>query len=132
LLETVREHVRVVLVTNAPEQGVESLLGILGLEGLVDQVHGDAGKPAGMGPILEALLDEAGFTATPDRLLSVGDIWVNDLEPASALGCPTALIDRYGTAIGTPTHRAATIVELYPAILAWARPGDPAAAAPAG
>ena len=129
LLETVREHVRVVLVTNAPEQGVESLLGILGLDGVIDDVHGDAGKPAGMGAILDTLLADAGLTATPDRLLSVGDIWVNDLEPAAARGCVTALIDRHGITNGAPTHRAATIVELYPAILAWARPGEPAPAA---
>lgn len=123
LLAAAKERVRVVLVTNAPEQGVESLLGILGLEGAFDAVHGDAGKPAGMGPIIDRLLREAGLEPEPDRLLSVGDIWVNDLEPAAARGCRTALVDRYGVPDGAPTHRAATLVELYPAILDWARSG---------
>ena len=132
LLEAAREHVSVALVTNAPEQGAESLLRILGLDGVFDRVHGDARKPAGMAPILDTLLQDAGLTATPERLLSVGDIWANDLEPAAARGCATALIDRYGSASGTPTHRAATIVELYPAILAWARSGQRAAGSSAG
>jgi FMN phosphatase YigB (HAD superfamily) len=128
LLEAVREHVRVVLVTNAPEQGVETLLDILGLGGVFDSVHGDAGKPAGMAPIVDALLGEAGLRTTPERLLSVGDIWVNDLEAPAARGCATALIDRYGGGDGAPTHRAATIEELYPAILSWARTGRAAPA----
>jgi FMN phosphatase YigB (HAD superfamily) len=121
VLEEAQTHVRVVLVTNAPEDGVESLLRILGLDGLFSAVHGDAGKPGGMGPILDALLQEAGIATSPERLLSVGDIWRNDLQPAAARGCATALIDRYGIADGTPTHRAATIVELYPVLLEWAR-----------
>ncbi|MDQ4137294.1 MAG: hypothetical protein M3116_00400, partial [Actinomycetota bacterium] len=121
VLEEARRHVRVVLVTNAPQQGVQSLLDILGLGGVFDELRGDARKPAGMGPILDALLDEAGIAATPERLLSVGDIWVNDLAPAASRGCATALIDRYAIGGGNPTHVAATIVELYPAIVAWAR-----------
>lgn len=121
VLDEVRGLVRVVLVTNAPGDGVESLLGILGLDGLVDAVHGDAGKPAGMGPIVDQLLADAGIAGSPERLLSVGDIWRNDLAPAAERGCATALIDRYFAPDGAPTHRAATIVELYPAILEWAR-----------
>ena len=124
LLTEAREHARVVLVTNAPEHGVASLLDILGLQGLFDGVHGDAGKPAGMTSIVDALLADAGLSSTPERLLSVGDIWANDLAPAAARGCVTALVDRHGTGDGTPTHRAATLVELYPAITAWAVPGD--------
>ena len=123
VLEEASRQVRVVLVTNAPEQGVESLLGILGLGNVFDAVRGDAGKPAGMGPILDDLLEDAGLTTAPHRLLSVGDIWVNDLAPAAERGCATALIDRFGTGGGAPTHVAATITELYPAILAWARAG---------
>ncbi|MFC0678020.1 HAD family hydrolase [Lysobacter korlensis] len=126
VLDEARRHARVVLVTNAPERGVESLLGILGLGEVFDTVRGDAGKPAGMGPILDALLEDAALRATPDRLLSVGDIWANDLAPAAERGCSTALIDRYGLGDGEPTHVAAAIVELYPAILNWARRGGAA------
>jgi FMN phosphatase YigB (HAD superfamily) len=121
VLEEVRRHARVVLVTNAPGAGAASLLPVLGLEGVLDAVHGDARKPAGMGPILDGLLERAGIACTPQRLLSVGDIWVNDLAPAAERGCVTAMIDRYGIPGGTPTHAAPTIVELYPAILDWAR-----------
>jgi FMN phosphatase YigB (HAD superfamily) len=124
LLVGVRPHVRIVLVTNAPEHGVETLLDALGLGGLFDEVRGDAGKPSGMGPILDGLLAEAGIADTPERLLSVGDIWANDLEPAAARGCRTALVDRYGTGSGLATHSAPTIVELFPALRAWALDGS--------
>lgn len=123
VLEEARRNVRVVLVTNAPEHGVEGLLGILGIGGVFDEVRGDARKPAGMGGILDRLLADAGIGGRPQRLLSVGDIWPNDLEPAHVRGCATALVDRYGSGTGTPTHRAATLPELYPAILDWARDG---------
>jgi FMN phosphatase YigB (HAD superfamily) len=119
LLVGIRSQVRVVLVTNAPEHGVETLLSALGLQDLFDEVHGDAGKPAGMGPILDRLLQAAAIAGRPERLLSVGDIWANDLEPAAVRGCRTAFIDRYGSGGDAADFRAATLVELYPAITRW-------------
>lgn len=121
LLRELRPLVRVVLVTNAPENGAGALLHTLGFGGLFDEVVGDARKPSGMIPILDRLLDQNSIVDSPWRLLSVGDIWENDLEPARSLGCRTALIDRWGRAPGQPDESAASMPELYPAIAGWAR-----------
>jgi FMN phosphatase YigB (HAD superfamily) len=107
--------VRSVLVTNAPVDGIEPVLDRLGLTGLLDELVGDAGKPGGMPAILDRLLDGA----SPDRLLSVGDIWRNDLEPAAAIGAATAFIDRFGLGEGSPTFRARTLEALLPDIERW-------------
>jgi FMN phosphatase YigB (HAD superfamily) len=104
-----------VLVTNAPVGGLEPVLARLGLSGLLDDLIGDAGKPAGMPPVLERLL--AGRPA--DRLLSVGDVWRNDLEPAAAIGAATAFVDRFGRGEGAPTFRGPTLEALLPDIEHW-------------
>ncbi|ARC57944.1 hypothetical protein AS850_12740 [Frondihabitans sp. 762G35] len=121
LLASLPGDVEVVLVTNAPETGVREQLAHLGLDGVILRVVASAGKPAGMGPILEGLRAEQEPPARPERLLSVGDIWRNDLEPAFAQGSVTALIERFAAPAGaTPTFRAPTIEGLYPAIASWA------------
>lgn len=117
LLRRRPDDVRCVLVTNAPVDGIEPVLSRLGLEGLLDEVLGDAGKPKGMPAVLERLLDAEALPA--DRLLSVGDVWRNDLEPAARIGAATASIDRFESGEGSPTFRARTLEELLPAIERW-------------
>lgn len=107
--------VRAVLVTNAPVDGIAAVLERLGLA--FDELVGDAGKPDGMTAVLRRLLAEADLPA--DRLLSVGDLWANDLAPAAALGAATAHVDRFGRREGTPTFRARTLTELLPDIERW-------------
>jgi FMN phosphatase YigB (HAD superfamily) len=107
--------VRCVLVTNAPVDGIEPVLARLGLQGLLDEVVGDAGKPAGMAAVLDRLRGDL----PPDHLLSVGDLWANDLEPAAAIGAATAFVDRFDRGEGTPTFRARTLEALLPAIERW-------------
>ncbi len=119
-LDALPEGVRVVLVTNSPEHGVVQPLERLGLADRVDEIVTDARKPSGLPAVLDRLRAEAGLGDRPDRLLSVGDIWPNDLEPAAAQGSPTALVERFAAPDARPTHRATTLPELYPAIRAWA------------
>jgi FMN phosphatase YigB (HAD superfamily) len=109
--------VRCVLVTNAPVGGIDPVLERLGVGGLLDAVLGDARKPLGMPAVLDRLLTE--HALTPDRLLSVGDVWHNDLEPAAAIGAATAFVDRFGRGEGSPTFRARTVEALLPAIERW-------------
>lgn len=117
LLDRLRPEVRAVVVTNAPTTGLPEALDALGLAGSVDGVIPSAGKPAGSAEVLGRLL--AG--ADPVSLMSVGDIWVNDIAPALELGCATAFIDRSG-ADRRPAHaRGRTMQDLYPALEAWAR-----------
>ena len=109
--------VRCVLVTNAPVDGIDPVLERLGLTGLLDDAIGDARKPRGMPAVLERLLGDAALS--PDRLLSVGDVWRNDLEPAAAIGAATAFVDRFERGEGAPTFRARTLEALLPSIERW-------------
>lgn len=119
LIGELRSTVDVALVTNAPTDGLPAILQILGLHDAFDHVVGDAGKPAGLPGAVTELLAASG---DPDfrRVLSVGDIWENDLAPLAAGGATTGHIDRHDTRVGTPTHRARTFDGLIPAIRAWA------------
>ena len=120
LLDSLSDAVHVALVTNSPEHGVVQPLERLGLADRVDEIVTDARKPSGLPAVLDRLRADAGLEDRPDRLLSVGDIWANDLEPAAAQGSPTALVERFPAPDARPTHRATTLPELYPAIRAWA------------
>ncbi|WP_158630309.1 HAD family hydrolase [Glycomyces terrestris] len=111
--------VEVHLVTNAPEATLEPVLDRLGLDGLFDRVVGDAAKPVG----LERMLDELLEDRKPDRILSVGDIPVNDLVPAADRGCQTAYIDHYGRPWPRATASGRTLEELYPFLHRWAHEG---------
>lgn len=114
-----------VLITNSPRAGLDTLLAHLGVTELVAEIHPDARKPTGMGPLLEAVLHEHGLAAEPFRLMSVGDIWANDLAPALELGCSTAYVDTFDRRQGPAHVRARTLPELYPALRDWTR--DPGA-----
>nr|WP_316304637.1 hypothetical protein [Clavibacter michiganensis] len=68
---------------------------------------------------------------------SVGDLWVNDLEPAHARGFSTALVGPGSSDDARPTFRAATVADLYDDIDAWldavpSSPPAPTSAAPHG
>lgn len=105
-----------VLVTNAPAEGVHETLATLGIEDVVDLVITEAGKPGGWASILPVLLGER----DPARLLSVGDIWHNDLEAPLAAGCGTALIDRFEQQTGAAHLRAPLFEHLYDDLNDWA------------
>jgi len=121
LLAALAGTVRRVLLTNAPDIGMPGLLERLGLASTIDEVITSAGKPDGFATLLPQLLDGA----APARLLSVGDLWFNDIARPLAFGCATAYVDRTGRD-RRPAHASATTLpELYPAIRAWA--ADPAA-----
>ncbi|WES63009.1 hypothetical protein P0L94_11145 [Microbacter sp. GSS18] len=108
---------RVVLVTNAPRDGLDPILERLGMTHLFDAVVGDAGKPAGLARIIADVAGADGGEA----IASIGDIWRNDLEPVRALGGRTGLIDRFALRRGPADWSAASLDGLVPAIAAWAR-----------
>jgi len=103
-----------ILVTNAPAIRIVDALETLGLRGLFDRIVTGAGKPRG----LEAVLAELPADA---RVLSIGDIWHNDLAPAHARGHATALIGGFSDPDATPTFRAAEFSTLVPQLEAWLR-----------
>lgn len=85
-----------VLVTNSPKPDSEAILRKVGLLDLLDQTFFSSRKPAGFGPIVESLTST--YNITPTQILSVGDNLVNEIAPARAMGCQTALIDPHGIA----------------------------------
>lgn len=101
-----------ILLTNAPAIRLREALGALGLPEAFDRILTDAGKPTG----LEALLD----SLSPDRrVLSVGDVWRNDLAPAHARGQATALVGARPQAGAEPDLVGATVTDVLPGITRW-------------
>lgn len=128
LLAELRPRVTVVLVTNSPLNGMDTLLRRLGLAGRLDEVIGDAGKPAGLGPVVDRLLARSGAGTQPGRLLSVGDIWANDLQVPLERGCGGAYIDRFGRRRGTAHVTAPAFEPIFDAIRGWS--ADPSVLVP--
>lgn len=110
------DNVARVLVTNAPYDGVTETLATLGLTDLIDAVFADAKKPAGLRGLLPQLL--AGRPAS--HLLSVGDVYDNDIAIPLENGCATAFINRFGHTPGPSHLHGATFEEMYDGILTWA------------
>lgn len=133
LLAEARRRAVVVLVTNSPADAFAPWLQALGLSDAFDLVINDARKPLGMPAALErarAAGGDAGGAAgengaaaahliPPDQVLSVGDIWANDLEHVHDLGGRTVLIDRFGTGLGAPDHRVQDFAALPEVLDAW-------------
>ncbi|KIP53512.1 hypothetical protein SD72_02100 [Leucobacter komagatae] len=101
-----------VLITNAPDIRIDTALETLGLAGLFDTIITDAGKPAGMATLLDGL-------GSGKRVLSVGDVWENDLEPASARGHATALVGAHQPSWATPDFSGTTVTDVLPDIARW-------------
>ena len=117
-LDSLAPHATLVLATNAPETRLDAALRELGLDGRFDAIHTDTNKPAG----LEDVLDRWSSPKHPGGLLSIGDVWANDLEPAARRGSATALVGPHHQRVDiSPTFRAETLPELYSPVLAWAQ-----------
>ena len=121
-LARARPHARLVLATNAPETRIAEALDVLGLAGAFDAVHTAVGKPAGLDVILDELLADSMVEDPAAALMSIGDIWTNDLDPAYRRGATTALVGPRADAGATPTLRAVSLEELYPRLTAWLSP----------
>lgn len=121
VLAELRTEATVVLATNAPDIRLTPTLAALGLSGLLDLVLTEVGKPAGMADALDRL-----GVAGPDgpvRVLSIGDVWANDLAPVAARGHATALISRRPPPEARPTWTVPELPALYPALRGWVRGG---------
>lgn len=122
LLKQVRRTAIVVLVTNSPAEGFSPWLEALGLADSFDLVINDAHKPAGMPEAVRRARAEGdgGPAVTPQQILSVGDIWANDLAHVAELGGTTVLIDRFATGLGEPSGRVVTFSQATQLITTWA------------
>ncbi|GAB3264575.1 HAD family hydrolase [Kineosporia babensis] len=104
-----------ILITNAPEDRLAEAITLLGLDGCFDRVLSSGGKPDGLGRLIDELL----AADQKRRILCIGDIWRNDLEPAHARGLDTALVGGWGSEKRPATYQAADVAELLPQIQAW-------------
>ncbi|GAA1185764.1 HAD family hydrolase [Nesterenkonia xinjiangensis] len=122
LLEQVRRTALVVLVTNSPAGAFAPWLRALGLTEAFDAVINDARKPFGMPEALRlaCAVESPERPIAADQVLSVGDIWRNDLAPVAALGGTTLLLDRFATGLGEPDHRARRVADAVDIIGSWA------------
>jgi FMN phosphatase YigB (HAD superfamily) len=112
-LAEARRSAHLILATNAPDIRIPEALDVLGISELFDEVHTSVGKPDGLHTILDRWLPVG-------RVLAIGDVWANDLEPAQRRGATTALVASADDAPEvTPDFRATHLDELYPAILDW-------------
>lgn len=113
-LETLGRSARLVLATNAPEQGIDRVLAAWGVRDRFAELHFAIGKPAGLTRLITTLRAQG-------PVLSIGDIAEFDLAPARALGADTALVG--ATAALSPasvTLRGPSLAALRTDIETWA------------
>jgi FMN phosphatase YigB (HAD superfamily) len=119
-LATLRPYTFVMLATNSPELGVSELLTRIGAADSFDEIVFGAKKPSGMPDLLARIADRVDAAEAPWRILSVGDHWPNDIEPALAFGAATAFVDRHGRADVPADVTGPTVEQVLPAIMRWA------------
>ncbi len=125
-LSTLRQSVRVVLATNAPERGITQILNSWGVTHKFDELHFDVGKPVGLTPIVSRLRVDG-------PVLSIGDIPEFDLAPAQDLGADTALVGASATTSDFPaTFRGPSLSALRSVIETWAASTASSTPAPSG
>lgn len=120
LLAQLRPSVRAILITNSPTAGLAAIVDRLGLSDVLDEIIGDAAKPTGLPPLVDRALEFVGAHHEPRRLLSIGDIWANDLRVPRERGCATAYVDRFDRRQGPADARAEVIEDLYGHVQTWA------------
>lgn len=104
---------RLVVMSNSPAASVDDVLGELGVRECFDLILTDAQKPIGIRRYLENV-------ERPDGILSVGDVYVNEIEPVLTAGGAAVYIDRHGTNLGDEHERRVLVPSIASAI-AWLR-----------
>jgi FMN phosphatase YigB (HAD superfamily) len=89
-------------MTNSPPDTTRAVLSKLGIWDLFDTVQTMARKPNGMREFLAA-------QAEPAAVLSVGDNFINEIEPALQAGGAALYIDRFATGFGAAQPRCARV-----------------------
>ncbi len=127
LLGSARSWVRTVLASNSPASSVGPVLARLGLGSAFDEVLAGVGKPAGLVPAGDQVRARLGLG--PERVLSVGDHYVNDIAPAVNAGWFTAYISPWHWCPGPSWLVGQRFEDLAMGIDRWVRglgpPGGP-------
>lgn len=98
-------------MSNSPLASVHDVFDELGIRQYFDAIVADAAKPVG-------LIDWLADGSNSEGLLSVGDNYVNDIEPALKAGARALYIDRHATGLGTEYDTCSHAPSIE-AALAW-------------
>lgn len=104
---------RLIAMSNSPAGSVADTFVQLGVTDCFDAIIADASKPAGMMAFLQEDTD-------PTTTLSVGDNYVNDIEPALDAGAWALYIDRHSTKLGADRDRCMLVLSMDAAWI-WLR-----------
>lgn len=90
-LESIRDHVKLVLLTNSPQPDSEQIINKLGLSEVFHQTIFEGRKPS----LTKERFTEIknAFNVEFTAILSIGDNYINEILPAKKLGCRTLFID---------------------------------------
>jgi FMN phosphatase YigB (HAD superfamily) len=102
--------------SNSPPEAAIPLMKRLGIYDYFDHVAPSANKPDGLLPYAQDLW---GGDLVPERTLSVGDNYKNDIAPALEAGCATAHISPHGYFPGASTAHGHTMEDVMPYIRSW-------------
>ena len=123
LLAAVRQHARVIVVSNNLLHEQQAKMRHCGLDRYVDEliVSEDAGVSKPDPGIFELALERAGVPAA--EAVMVGDSWVNDIEGARAVGIRAIWFNRTGAPVPDPAvpvlERLQPAGAVLPLILGW-------------
>lgn len=90
-IEKWKRNCQIVLMTNSPKPDSEAILKKLNLHDLFDHKVFEARKPTMTKDHIEEIQLKYGVAFS--EILSIGDNWMNEIQPAQQLGCKTLLID---------------------------------------
>lgn len=100
-----------VVMTNSPAETTAEVLDHLGIHTLFAHVAPSSKKPLGMRRFLEQV-------SPAERVLSIGDNYINDIEPVLQAGGHAVYIDRHATELGTDRARCYHVLSIQ-AALEW-------------
>lgn len=114
LLAALAGQAWVAVLTEPGDPAAGAVLDAVGAGWLVVQVI-DQPMPAAVA----AMQHRIDARTDAGRVLVVGASWADELRVAHGQGCVTALVDRYGAGVGTPTWRAAGLGDLVGPVRQW-------------
>ncbi len=112
-----RRWCAIALATNSPASSVGPVIEQLGLGHLLDDVATGAAKPGALVGLVEGWLGR--FEASRERVMSVGDHYQNDIEPAARAGWFTAYITPWRWVPGPCSIVGTTLEEVLPGLREW-------------
>ncbi|MGM0834647.1 MAG: HAD family hydrolase [Bacillota bacterium] len=93
VLEKLHEKYTLILMTNSPQTDSDIIIKKLGFNSFFHDKIFEANKPIHTAETLTRISEK--WDVSFDRMLSIGDNYINEILPASLLGCSTICIDPY-------------------------------------